>query len=569
MKKTVLACICSSLLMGCAFGGGSTEPDIVPSSSQSTTNNQATSENKITYKTPTIAVEEDNAEVGYTINAPIPKNLLRKSDDLFAIHTLNSDAQYLETADNANQTSIKIRFTTVQTVNGEKQYVIEERDIPISISNDGWDYLTNSQKYEDGKAVYYYEDGDPSFIIKLFTTNNTLLGMAQIPVDGFVNGSLLEQKPYYVTSIFYKGFDKTSVNDIPEQGKFIYEGYWLFSHQLKGDDDNSPLGGTGELTAQDKVQFTVDFTQKTLTGKLKTSSKVDIDYDIKADIKGRNFYGTASGSYSDKTNNLGDKKNGQSNAEAVVFGSFYGKQAEDLAGRAMATDNSWAGVFAATKNNQDISELYAAGVLKFNDSQLDGFEKIAFDGDIKTLIVDGTQITLVENTDTCCSEMQFAQYGLYHQQVNGKTQGGYFVQGTPTANYDMPTTGTAEYAGYWYGNGTGIGNVTAKKLDARFTADWQNKTLAGNLYAQNQQISSDNPAVKFNANIQNNQFIGDASLNWSIDSSKEGLGNDSAIVGQAKVQGMFYGPSANELSGHFLSEDKNVGGVFGGKQIDN
>lgn len=566
IKTIPLAYACSSLLLGCAFGGGSTDPIIVPDGNTASVENQAAT-NTISYKTPVVEVAEENPEVGYTINAPIPKNLLRNVDDLFAIHQLNPDAQYLETADNLQRGSIKIRFNHVQIINGEKQYVIAERDIPISITNENWDYLTRSERYQEGKAVYYYDENDFYTIIKLFASDNTLLGLVQVPIKDLVDDSLLPQDPYYVSTLFYKGFDKTALNDIPAQGKFIYEGNWLFAHQLRGDDDNNPLGGTGELVAENKVQFTVDFTQKTLEGKLQANANVNLDYAIEADIKGNHFYGTATGSYSDKVDNLGTQKNGQSNAQAVVFGSFYGAQAQELAGRAMAVDNAWAGVFNAKRDNQDKSELFAAGVLKFNANQLTDFKPIAFK-DIQTLIIDGTPISLSENATSCCSEMQFAQYGLYNQTLNEQTQGGYFLQGTPTANYQMPTTDSAQYAGYWYGSGSGVGNVTAEKLEARFSADWQNKTLDGKLYGNNQQISSANPAIQFTAQIQNNQFSGDASVNWRIDSSKEGLGNDSAIVANAKVQGIFYGPAANELGGHFISEDRNIGGVFGGKQID-
>ncbi|TCJ96094.1 transferrin binding protein [Volucribacter psittacicida] len=565
-KKCYLSYCCSMLMVGCAFGGGSTEPEVVPSA---TYVEEGTTENKTVYKTPVISVQEDNAEVGYSINAPIPKNLLIEASDLFGkIHTLNPDAQYKEESE--NKASLKIHFMTVQEVNGTKQYVKEEREIPLSFDGDKWNYLSSSQKFEGGKAVYYYDESDPNVIIKLFSNDNTLLGLVRIKDNQFQNASLISQDDYYVTSIFYKGFDKTPADNIPDNGTFTYEGHWLFAHQLNGSDDLNPYGGTGEeLTGEDKVTFIVDFSQKTLSGKLKSSSGVNIDYDVTADIKGNSFYGTAKGSYSDKENNLGQFVNGKSNSEAIVFGSFYGNQAEELAGRAQAKDNSWAGVFNAKRDNTDISELYSAGILSFEQEKLQEMKKVDFNGDIHQLVIDGTVIDLNTQGGSCCNEMQFAQYGLYSQQINNETSGGYFVQGKPTPNYQIPTTGSAEYAGYWYGSGTGVGNVTANKFDARFVADWENKKLTGNLYTKDQLVSSENPAVKFDANIQNNHFSGTANINWQIDSSKEGLGNDQAITGQAAVQGMFYGPSANELGGHFLSEDKNVGGVFGGKQVEN
>lgn len=565
------------LLVGCATGGGF-EPEVVSQPNVATSAANASGNAIIHYKKPEVPTDEDSAETGYVINVPIPKFLQKDLQD--GLYVLDSANQTAVAGDSEN---ITVKFTTVQEIDGGKTHVPREKTLSVVVTPSGrnyqWNYLSRTDSSgELGNGTIYAASGDFQKLIKRYKQDHAQIGLVYFDDNSFNNASATGGgDAFRAAAIFYQGTDKTEKQDIPSLGKFHYRGQWIFAHQVaantQGSENND--GGVGPLGNTYPVDFTVDFTSKTLTGKLKTkrvtanSDEPVLDYDVTADIKGNNFFGIAKGNYYSRKNRSGQFLHGSSSADADVFGSFYGNQAAELAGRAMARDNAWAGVFAAKKAEEESSDLIAAGVLKFNGTHLGEFEKVTFNGNIKTLVVDGVEVPV----NGCCDTNNAVRYGIFNHRSasDDSVTGGYFVQGMPTPNYQMPNTGSAEYVGYWYGYATvdNVGSVSATKLDARFSANFNEKSLTGKLYAKDQDIASDTPPVTINASIAGNHFSGNATIqNWRIDSSRDGLGNNQIISGSATVKGMFYGAAANELGGHFVSDSHDIGGVFGARQVE-
>lgn len=564
------------LLAGCAGGGGSFEPEVVAQPKVTTSTVTTKNQSIINYKEPEVPSDEDSQEVGYVINVPIPKFLQKNEQDegFYQLDPANQVAATDESDD------ITVRFATVQNVNDSKQYVPVEKTLSTAVEDGQWNYLSKTENSGSlGSNVSYVADKDFKELMKFYQQDNTKIGLVYFKDNSFQNASITGQgEAFQAAAIFYQGKNKTDVQQIPVQGTFTYNGQWFFVHQVKAktQDSENTDGGVGQLSGTYPVNFTVDFASKTLTGQLKTAKTQPnndtpvFNYEVTADIKGNNFFGTAVGSYTSRTL-AGSPVHGSSHSEALVFGSFYGAGATELAGRALAKDNSWAGVFAAKQGAEESSDLIAAGVLKFNnDSVLNPFEKIPFRGNINILEVDGVEVSM---KDACCDSHHAVRYGLFEYKSSApqSSQGGYFVQGIPTPNYQMPTTGSAEYRGHWYGYASveNVGAVSARKLDAKFLADFSKKSLTGKLYAQNQTIDADTPPITVTANIVGNRFLGTAAIqNWRIDSSRDGFENDKVVNGSATVKGMFYGPGANELGGHFASEKNDIGGVFGARQVE-
>lgn len=187
--------------------------------------------------------------------------------------------------------------------------------------------------------------------------------------------------------------------------------------------------------------------------------------------------------------------------------------------------------------------------------------------------------TKTYEVEVCCSNLNYLKYGLLTRKTAGNTgEGGngsptaaqtdaqsMFLQGerTPVSDMAARTEANAKYRGTWYGhiaNDTSwSGNASDKEggNKADFTVNFGEKKINGTLTAENRQAAT----FTIEGTIQDNGFSGTAKtadLGFDLDQSNT-TGTPKAYITNAKVQGGFYGPKAEELGGWFAySDDKQT-----------
>lgn len=173
--------------------------------------------------------------------------------------------------------------------------------------------------------------------------------------------------------------------------------------------------------------------------------------------------------------------------------------------------------------------------------------------------------------EVCCSNLNYLKYGLLTRKTAGNTgEGGngsqaaaqtaqgaqsMFLQGERTDEKEIPSEQNVVYRGSWYGhiaNGTSwSGNASDKEGGnrAEFTVNFGEKKINGTLTAENRQAAT----FTIEGTIQDNGFSGTAKtadLGFDLDQSNT-TGTPKAYITNAKVQGGFYGPKAEEMGGWF------------------
>lgn len=174
--------------------------------------------------------------------------------------------------------------------------------------------------------------------------------------------------------------------------------------------------------------------------------------------------------------------------------------------------------------------------------------------------------------EVCCSNLNYLKYGLLTRKTAGNTvEGGngsptaaaqtaqgaqsMFLQGERTDENKIPSEQNVVYRGSWYGhiaNGTSwSGNASDKEGGnrAEFTVNFADKKLDGTLTAGERT----SPTFTITATIQGNGFEGTAKTGddgFALD-TKNTVDTHKAHITDAKVQGGFYGPKAEELGGWF------------------
>lgn len=177
--------------------------------------------------------------------------------------------------------------------------------------------------------------------------------------------------------------------------------------------------------------------------------------------------------------------------------------------------------------------------------------------------------TKTYEVEVCCSNLNYLKYGLLTRKTAGNTgEGGngsptaaqtdaqsMFLQGERTDEKEIPKEQNVVYRGSWYGhiaNGTSwSGNASDKEggNKADFTVNFGEKKINGTLTAENRQAAT----FTIEGTIQDNGFSGTAKtadLGFDLDQSNT-TGTPKAYITNAKVQGGFYGPKAEELGGWF------------------
>lgn len=485
---------------------------------------------------------------------------------------------------------------------------------------------TRDLKYVD---YGYYLVNDANYLTVKKTDEPKLWNSG--PVGGvFYNGSTTAKELPTQDAVKYKGHwdfmtdvAKNKRNRFSEV-KETYQAGWYYGasskdeyNRLLTDEKNKPDGYNGEYGHSS--EFTVDFSKKSLTGELfsnlQDSHKSDVTktkrYDIKADIHGNRFRGSATAS--DKKEESKSKHPFTSDAKDRLEGGFYGPKGEELAGKFLTDDNKLFGVFGAKRESkagektEAILDAYALGTFNtkeattftpFTKKQLDNF------GNAKKLVLGSTVIDLVPTgaakdvnefkekpksatnkageTLMVNDEVIVKTYGygknfeyLKFGELSVGTSNSVFLQGERTAEKAVPATGKAKYLGNWVGyiTGTGTGTGTGKSFTdaqdvADFDIDFEKKTVNGKLITKDRK----DPVFNITGQIAGNGWTGKASTakanagGYNIDSSSST--NKSIVIENANVTGGFYGPNANEMGGSFTHDtnDSKASVVFGTKK---
>lgn len=172
--------------------------------------------------------------------------------------------------------------------------------------------------------------------------------------------------------------------------------------------------------------------------------------------------------------------------------------------------------------------------------------------------------------EVCCSNLNYLKYGLLTRKTAGNTgESGngsptaaqtdaqsMFLQGERTDEKEIPKEQQdIVYRGSWYGHIAGstswsgnASNATSGNR-AEFTVNFDTKKINGKLTAENRQEAT----FTIDGKIEGNGFSGTAktdNLGFDLDQSNT-TGTPKAYITNAKVQGGFYGPKAEELGGWF------------------
>lgn len=180
--------------------------------------------------------------------------------------------------------------------------------------------------------------------------------------------------------------------------------------------------------------------------------------------------------------------------------------------------------------------------------------------------------TKTYEVEVCCSNLNYLKYGLLTRKTAGNTVGSgngsptaaaqmaqgaqsMFLQGERTDEKEIPSEQNVVYRGSWYGhiaNGTswsGNASNATSGNKADFTVNFGEKKITGTLTAENRQAAT----FTIEGMIQGNGFSGTAKTadsGFDLDQSNT-TGTPKAYITDAKVQGGFYGPKAEELGGWF------------------
>lgn len=179
--------------------------------------------------------------------------------------------------------------------------------------------------------------------------------------------------------------------------------------------------------------------------------------------------------------------------------------------------------------------------------------------------------TKTYEVEVCCSNLNYLKYGLLTRKTAGNTVGSgngsqaaaqtaqgaqsMFLQGERTDENKIPSEQNVVYRGSWYGhiaNGTswsGNASNATSGNKADFTVNFGEKKITGTLTAENRQQAT----FTIEGMIQGNGFSGTAKTadsGFDLDQSNT-TGTPKAYITNAKVQGGFYGPKAEELGGWF------------------
>ncbi|ENT0892894.1 transferrin-binding protein-like solute binding protein [Neisseria gonorrhoeae] len=173
----------------------------------------------------------------------------------------------------------------------------------------------------------------------------------------------------------------------------------------------------------------------------------------------------------------------------------------------------------------------------------------------------------------CCSNLNYLKYGLLTRENNNSVmqavknssqaaartaQGArsMFLQGERTDEKEIPKDENVVYLGTWYGhiaiNGTSWTREASNQENgnrAKFDVNFKDKKITGTLTAENRSEAT----FTIDAMIDGNGFKGTAKTgnDGFAPDQNSSTGTYKVHIAEAKVQGGFYGPNAEELGGWF------------------
>lgn len=182
--------------------------------------------------------------------------------------------------------------------------------------------------------------------------------------------------------------------------------------------------------------------------------------------------------------------------------------------------------------------------------------------------------TKTYEVEVCCSNLNYLKYGMLTRknsksamqagesssQADAKTEQveqSMFLQGERTDEKEIPSEQNIVYRGSWYGyiandkstSWSGNASNATSGNRAEFTVNFADKKITGTLTADNRQEAT----FTIDGNIKDNGFEGTAKTaesGFDLDQSNT-TRTPKAYITDAKVQGGFYGPKAEELGGWF------------------
>lgn len=189
--------------------------------------------------------------------------------------------------------------------------------------------------------------------------------------------------------------------------------------------------------------------------------------------------------------------------------------------------------------------------------------------------------TKTYEVEVCCSNLNYLKYGMLTRknsksamqagengsQADAKTEQveqSMFLQGERTDEKEIPKEQQdIVYRGSWYGHiasstsWSGNASNATSGNRAEFTVNFDTKKINGTLTAENRQQAT----FTIEGDIKDNGFEGTAKTadsGFDLDQSNN-TRTPKAYITDAKVQGGFYGPKAEELGGWFAySSDKQT-----------
>lgn len=181
--------------------------------------------------------------------------------------------------------------------------------------------------------------------------------------------------------------------------------------------------------------------------------------------------------------------------------------------------------------------------------------------------------TKTYEVEACCSNLNYLKYGMLTRknsesamqagknssQADAKTkqiEQSMFLQGERTDEKEIPKDENVVYLGTWYGhiatNGTSWTREASNQENgnrAKFDVNFKDKRITGTLTAENRSEAT----FTIDAMIDGNGFKGTAKTGnggFAPDQNNS-TGTHKVHIAEAKVQGGFYGPNAEELGGWF------------------
>lgn len=182
--------------------------------------------------------------------------------------------------------------------------------------------------------------------------------------------------------------------------------------------------------------------------------------------------------------------------------------------------------------------------------------------------------TKTYEVEVCCSNLNYLKYGMLTRknsksamqagesssQADAKTEQveqSMFLQGERTDEKEIPSEQNIVYRGSWYGyiandkstSWSGNASNATSGNRAEFTVNFADKKITGTLTADNRQEAT----FTIDGNIKDNGFEGTAKTaesGFDLDQNNT-TRTPKAYITDAKVQGGFYGPKAEELGGWF------------------